>query len=25
VANGVYFYEIEAGGETERGKIMVLE
>lgn len=25
VANGVYFYEIETGGETERGKIMVLE
>ena len=25
VANGVYFYEIEAGGETSRGKIMVLE
>ena len=25
VANGIYFYEIEAAGETARGKIMVME
>ncbi len=25
VANGVYFYEVEAGGEALRGKILVLE
>ena len=25
VANGVYFYEVKAGGETLRGKILVLE
>ncbi|NNF03783.1 MAG: hypothetical protein HKN17_04890, partial [Rhodothermales bacterium] len=25
IANGAYFYEIEAGGSTFRGKILVIE
>jgi hypothetical protein len=25
VANGVYFYEVDAGGESLTGKILVLE